>query len=77
MDAHSAGHFRYFGLALGTAMVYWTVFNLREGKIRGRSRHYFRDENPRTFAFLMLFKNIIPAICCFVVGLFYAFAFPG
>ncbi len=63
----------YFGYGLGIAMILWSVFNIREGRIRGRSRHYYRDANPRIFVFLILFKNVIPALCCFVVGLVFTF----
>ena len=67
----------WFGYGLGFALVFWGIFNVREGRIRGRSRHYYRNENPRTFGFLMLLKNIIPAICCFTVAIIYTLGIPG
>ncbi|MEX2515993.1 MAG: hypothetical protein WD572_03645 [Gammaproteobacteria bacterium] len=66
----------YFGYALCMAMLIWSVIHLETGRIRGRRRIYERMHNPRMFAFHMVFKTVIPALCGLAIGLFYTFVYP-
>jgi len=61
----------YFGYSLAAGMMLWGLIHWEEGRIKGRGPYYYRDQNPKMFGFLMVFKIVLPSLCGLAVGVFY------